>query len=456
MKKDKSIYGVGIICVLLLAGLTGIQYYLIQNTYKLRVREYKAEMLTKLNAIEKDSRVIDLEESVDDSLSIIAKRFSKENLSISELDMLTESMLQNTTRRADSLFKELKKEYPVLNESQYYYVIDSLVFFDREEKPVPITTFNGYELYGKPLKYEVNVHRSRSRHVDSYTNNEITEDMYGYLLNNRVIMYSDDYQSVIWNKMRTLLLLSVGIFIAILLIFFIIFRNWLRQKKLKEVQEDFTNNVAHELKTPLTSLFISHKTLTHERVSNEERQSVLATQSRQLYKLHYIINQILDSSAEEKNIPTEEIELNHFLNEYVNTLYLEYHSLDVELNPTEIYVKTAPHKVESILNILLDNAQKYSPHHTEIGLRLYREKEWVCISVRDKGNGITPKEQALIFNKYYRVAQRNHQTKGLGLGLYMAQKYAREIGGVLEVQSKLGKGSTFILKLKPNDSYINR
>ena len=456
MKKDKSIYGVGIICVLLLAGLTGIQYYLIQNTYKLRVREYKAEMLTKLNAIEKDSRVIDLEESVDDSLSIIAKRFSKENLSISELDMLTESMLQNTTRRADSLFKELKKEYPVLNESQYYYVIDSLVFFDREEKPVPITTFNGYELYGKPLKYEVNVHRSRSRHVDSYTNNEITEDMYGYLLNNRVIMYSDDYQSVIWNKMRTLLLLSVGIFIAILLIFFIIFRNWLRQKKLKEVQEDFTNNVAHELKTPLTSLFISHKTLTHERVSNEERQSVLATQSRQLYKLHYIINQILDSSAEEKNIPTEEIELNHFLNEYVNTLYLEYHSLDVALNPTEIYVKTASHKLESILNILLDNAQKYSPQHTEIGLRLYREKEWVCISVCDKGNGITPKEQALIFNKYYRVAQRNHQTKGLGLGLYMAQKYAREIGGVLEVQSKLGKGSTFILKLKPNDSYINR
>ena len=222
------------------------------------------------------------------------------------------------------------------------------------------------------------------------------------------------------------------------------------------MQEDFTNNVAHELKTPLTSLFISHKTLTHERVSNEERQSVLATQSRQLYKLHYIINQILDSSAEEKNIPTEEIELNHFLNEYVNTLYLEYHSLDVELNPTEIYVKTASHKLESIFNILLDNAQKYSPHHTEIGLRLYREKEWVCISVRDKGNGITPKEQALIFNKYYRVAQRNHQTKGLGLGLYMAQKYAREIGGVLEVQSKLGKGSTFILKLKPNDSYINR
>ena len=231
MKKDKSIYGVGIICVLLLAGLTGIQYYLIQNTYKLREREYKAEMRTKLNAIEKDSRVIDLEESVDDSLSIIAKRFSKENLSISELDMLTESMLQNTTRRADSLFKELKKEYPVLNESQYYYVIDSLVFFDREEKPIPITTFNGYELYGKPFKYEINVHRSRSRHVDSYTNNEITEDMYGYLLNNRVIMYSDDYQSVIWNKMRTLLLLSVGIFIAILLIFFIIFRNWLQQKK---------------------------------------------------------------------------------------------------------------------------------------------------------------------------------------------------------------------------------
>ena len=102
-----------------------------------------------------------------------------------------------------------------------------------------------------------------------------------------------------------------------------------------------------------------------------------------------------------------------------------------------------------VLNILLDNAFKFSKSGTPITIRLSRVEERIGLSVQDQGNGITDEDQTLLFTPFFRSEEvRRRGIEGLGLGLSIAKRLAEALRGVLAVESQVGQGSLFTLRLK--------
>lgn len=105
-------------------------------------------------------------------------------------------------------------------------------------------------------------------------------------------------------------------------------------------------------------------------------------------------------------------------------------------------------RIEEVLQNLLDNAIKYSPHHPEISVSCYATGEEVIVSVRDSGMGISVREQEQIFERFQRVGDPpSRSTPGAGLGLYIARAIIEAHGGRIWVESTLREGSTFSFSL---------
>ena len=100
----------------------------------------------------------------------------------------------------------------------------------------------------------------------------------------------------------------------------------------------------------------------------------------------------------------------------------------------------------SKLNSLLENARKYSRDEIRIALTAFKEKNSLVIRVSDQGIGIAEEGQKKVFEKYFRVANGDlHDVKGYGLGLHYVKRIVNLHGGKIEVESEVGKGSTFTL-----------
>lgn len=96
------------------------------------------------------------------------------------------------------------------------------------------------------------------------------------------------------------------------------------------------------------------------------------------------------------------------------------------------------------MNILLENAIKYTPKEKKIAVKVYIKNKKICIDVKDEGVGIKEKDLPHIFERFYRAdASHNRKVSGYGLGLSIAFKIVEKYHGQIRVESQVGKGSTF-------------
>ena len=115
-------------------------------------------------------------------------------------------------------------------------------------------------------------------------------------------------------------------------------------------------------------------------------------------------------------------------------------------------------KLMQLVSNLVSNAVKYSPAHSEIFLKSYREDDFIHIIVKDQGIGIPEASQEAIFAPYSRIyAAKTRYIQGAGLGLAIAQQIVQMHGGHIRVESELGNGSTFhvFLPLSKNDRVLS-
>lgn len=455
MKGNKSIYLLIILCALLFIGLSIIQYKLIQNTYKLHIKEYKKELISKTSEVLEDEKVDALEDEFYISLMKILRDKSSDAITLKETKNNINKLLEKTDLKKDSLLNTLKGRYKVLENTNFSILIDSISIYDKtKENIIPLKELNNTHIFKNQNKdyIKINSSTTRAEHISDQNIEKLESNhIYGFLLYAQTNTYAHDFHLDIWKEMFWLLVFSILIFLSIILIFFFVISRWLKQKKLTEVQEDFSNNVTHELKTPLASLFISNKTLQNPGLDANLKSDIIKGQNRQLKKLDKIINNVLESSFNNTKVQLEQINLRDFFYQYTKDLYLGNHVLNTEIKGEENFISNSSlNRLERILDVFIDNAQKYSQLNTEIKLTLYKEKKHIYLSVEDNGIGIKPSELKSIFNKYYRTKKDNY-VKGLGLGLYMAQKYAEEIQAEILVKKNKEKGSIFILKLKAYD-----
>ena len=260
---------------------------------------------------------------------------------------------------------------------------------------------------------------------------------------------------VILRKMAGVIAASLVLFLILAFSFWFLIHTMLKQKSLEEMKSDFTNNITHELKTPVAVAYAANDALLNFEAGNdpEKRREYLEISQAQLEKLEGMIEQILSMSMESRKtfeLRRETIELEPLLQKLS-----EQHRLSAG-KPCDIHIDVEDDLVldadsfhlSNILSNLIDNAIKYSGESVRIDITAKATDEGTEIRVRDNGIGIAPDKQKHIFEKFYRVPTGNiHDVKGYGLGLYYVKTMVEKHGGTIEVSSTPGKGSEFILTL---------
>lgn len=254
-----------------------------------------------------------------------------------------------------------------------------------------------------------------------------------------------------WIYAVSILLLLGGMILGI----FLIIRDINREKQLSELRSDFVSNVTHDLKTPLTSIYMFAESilLGHVKTKTEQKEylSIILKETERLKRL---INNILDFSKREKgkvDYYFSSINLSELVKSSINNL--EYWMIAENfIIKTEIeegifgYVDSDALK-QAVIN-LLSNSIKYSYNRKEIYVGLSKNENSIYIEVGDKGVGIPEDQIDKIFNKFYRVENNSEkENSGTGLGLTVVKEIVKAHNGKILVESSIDQGSTFTIVL---------
>ncbi|MCB0396289.1 MAG: HAMP domain-containing histidine kinase [Flavobacteriales bacterium] len=230
-----------------------------------------------------------------------------------------------------------------------------------------------------------------------------------------------------------------------------------RQKKLADMKSDFINGMTHELKTPIATIGLAAEALNHPRVAGQDEQvKQYATIIRkENQRMNRQVENVLHSTLadrEEMQLRMEVVNLNEIIDVAVEDTWSQMDmaqgTFSVHLNATESIINgDTVHLRQMVLN-LIDNAIKYAGERPEVVVETTSGNGFVQLSVRDNGPGIPEEELERIFDKFYRVGKGNAYTvKGFGIGLYYVKTIAKKHRGSVQVESRSGQGSTFIIKL---------
>jgi len=224
-------------------------------------------------------------------------------------------------------------------------------------------------------------------------------------------------------------------------------------RRLSAMRADFVALVSHELRSPMAAVIGSAKTLRRRwrELTPEQRESFLALIDHETNRLADLVADVLDTSRIESG------QFSYTFSDVdVGELVLES-AAAAESGQDEIKIRSNIHRplplvrgdrdrLRQVLTNLLDNAVKYSPAGEAVDVEAVADNGRITVEVRDSGPGISPKDHALVFEKFGRVT--GDQAKpGTGLGLFIARSIAQAHGGTLEVRSRDGHGSAFALEL---------
>jgi signal transduction histidine kinase len=223
-----------------------------------------------------------------------------------------------------------------------------------------------------------------------------------------------------------------------------------RAADLASMQADFISHVSHQLKTPLSLLSAATETLAMERVRSPEKLSqYLGTIRGEVTRLSALVQRILEFSRfqQPRSYEFEVLDLGPLVREtvdaFASSLSRQGFTFTVEEDRPTPHVRADSAALEQSLANLLDNAVKYSGDSRVVTVRLRAAGNEARIEVTDRGVGISDVDKRRIFEKFYRGAASSLQRQGFGLGLPIVQELVGAHRGRVEVESELGRGSTF-------------
>jgi len=252
----------------------------------------------------------------------------------------------------------------------------------------------------------------------------------------------------IW-ALSTLIVMGIVLVFAYLL--FVIFK----QKRLSEVQQDFVNNMAHEFRTPITTIIISTEVLKEPQIKDNSRRlfNYIGIIEEEAIRLRNHIDRILQMSLAEKediNLKKEYWDVNELIKKVSeSTAFTTPNNSIFTFNFAAQKTITIDrlHFTNIIYNIF-DNAVKYSIGKAQITVTTEDASNGILIAISDKGIGIAYEEQKKIFNRFYRVYKGDvHDVKGFGLGLHYVKCIVKAHKGSITLKSELNKGSCFTIFL---------
>lgn len=260
---------------------------------------------------------------------------------------------------------------------------------------------------------------------------------------------------------KTILIQMSGILGTTLLIililcfaFWYLIRTVIQQRTLEEMKDDFTNNMTHELKTPIAVAYSAADALLNFKQGDdkEKRTRYLTICKDQLSELSALVEQILSMSMERRK--TFVLNKEDILIEPLIQVLIEQHKLKagkevnfaVNISHGNLSIHADRTHINNIMSNLIDNAIKYSDGKVDITITAKENNRNCILTISDNGMGIVPEKQKYIFEKFYRVTSGNQYTvKGYGLGLFYVKTMVEKHHGTISVESTPGAGSTFTI-----------
>lgn len=434
--------------------LSGIQYYLIKNTYNYKITTFEKDLR---------SRAFDFapEYSYADSLQDLGLKKIQDysdlyyDSKIQRADII-DSLL--TLKNLDSLnnlllsnfHKELEND-----ELEYGVILREFILFDTitgdPDTILSVDAKMDNMIYGNLSSLEDAISISKGT-----TANNVSDRDRAFVVSSTSYVSLNKWKASVLKGMWQLILLAILILLFIIGLFMYILRAYDQQKKNNDIKTDFINNITHEFKTPLATLSIASKSLRLDKVRQNASMmdGTLDSIDRQNTRLQKLLDQVMSKSlgASELQLKKESFSVQSLLDNIVHdfkmsnkdrmvTIVKDYNIQD-DIMVDKFYLTTA------LFNIL-ENAVKYSKDNAEIKVQARKQKLDLIIQVSDNGIGINKNEVKTIFDKFYRVSTGNtHDVKGLGLGLFYTQNIVHAHNGTIKIESKIDKGTNVIIHLK--------
>ncbi|WP_205762123.1 sensor histidine kinase [Arthrobacter mobilis] len=228
--------------------------------------------------------------------------------------------------------------------------------------------------------------------------------------------------------------------------------------RTEAMRNDFVANVSHELKTPVGAISLLAEALEGAAGDEVAVRRFAQRMQKESSRLSAMVQDIIElSRLQGANVVQsgKPVDLNAVVAEAVDRNKLPAEAKDISIvvgGKLELPVYGDADLLTTALRNLIDNAIRYAPEHSTVGVGLRSREGLAVISVTDQGPGISAEEQERIFERFYRVdAARSRQTGGTGLGLSIVKHVIAEHAGEVSVWSQPGQGSTFTVRLPEMD-----
>ena len=223
-----------------------------------------------------------------------------------------------------------------------------------------------------------------------------------------------------------------------------------------EKQRQFAADASHELRTPLAVVLASADLLRSDpSITSPFLKQVIEDVRDEVKKMTKLVSDLLtvartDGKANQMRLVR--MDLVSAVQQTVRIMRPFAEKKDIVIDeelPKRVEIHADEQKIRQLILILVDNAVKYTSEHGRISVCVQEDRGSVKLSVSDTGIGIAPEHQERIFERFYRVDKaRSRRMGGNGLGLAIAREIVEAHGGSIAVESELGKGTTFHIRLK--------
>ncbi len=240
------------------------------------------------------------------------------------------------------------------------------------------------------------------------------------------------------------------------LAFLLSYKTLQKQRRLTLLKNDLISNISHELKTPIATVKVALEAL--KGFTNESdalrRKEYMQISINELDRLALLVDTVLKTSIADTDLALnmENFSLRDLVSDILKTMQLQFEKVGAKVDFTAgadpINVQADRLHLTGVLYNLLDNAMKYSEGPAVIEIELQSQQSSILLEVQDHGMGIPKEYQSRVFEKFFRVPSGDvHNTKGYGLGLNYISQVVLAHNGTVGVQSVVGKGSRFSIKL---------
>lgn len=357
---------------------------------------------------------------------------------------------------------ELPNENPVRQISSNYYIVDINDIIDASILDHYLKT--EFEFQNMNIDYEYAIYDCETDEMvfGNYFNPTETSNK-----ESRTFQKYDEftyYFGIVFPSKTIYILRSMNIWMvsSLVLIMAVIFFAYamyiiLKQKRLSEIQKDFINNMAHEFKTPVSTIGISAEVLMDPSVVTDPSRlknyaGIIADQNK---RIEQQIEKVLQLGKIEKGRSAFKLELvdlheliNFSADSFKHTLKQGGGHIEKKLQASSFQIKADKTHLTNVIYNLLDNAFKYKKKNPEITISTQNEENTICLSIQDNGIGIDKKYQGKIFQKFYRIPTGDiHNVKGFGIGLNYVKNIVDSHKWKISVSSQPGIGSTFKLTI---------